>query len=89
MLGVTIAAGLGVVLGYFAPDILRLMGASPQIVALGTDFARIMLGGNVTVFMIFLINAIFRGAGDAVLAMRTLWLANALNIALSTRLRTK
>jgi putative MATE family efflux protein len=82
MLGVTIAAGLGVVLGYFAPDILRLMGASPEIVELGTDFARIMLGGNVTVFMIFLINAIFRGAGDAVLAMRTLWLANAFNIVL-------
>jgi putative MATE family efflux protein len=82
MLGVTIAAGLGVVLGYFAPDILRLMGATPQIVELGSDFARIMLGGNVTVFMIFLINAIFRGAGDAVLAMRTLWLANAFNIVL-------
>jgi hypothetical protein len=58
------------------------MGASPTIVELGADFARIMLGGNVTVFMIFLINAIFRGAGDAVLAMRTLWLANALNIVL-------
>jgi MATE family, multidrug efflux pump len=82
MLGVTISAGLGVLLSFFAPDILRLMGASPAIVELGSNFARIMLGGNVTVFMIFLINAIFRGAGDAVLAMRTLWLANALNIAL-------
>jgi len=82
MLGMTIAAGLGVLFGWFAPDILRLMGASPAIVELGSDFARIMLGGNVTVFMIFLINAIFRGAGDAVLAMRTLWLANAFNIAL-------
>ena len=82
LLGVGVAAGIGVVLGYFAPDILRLMGASEAIVALGTDFARIMLGGNATVFLIFLINAIFRGAGDAVLAMRTLWLANALNIAL-------
>jgi putative MATE family efflux protein len=82
MLGVTVSAGLGVLFGWFAPDILRLMGASPAIVAMGSDFARIMLGGNVTVFMIFLINAIFRGAGDAVLAMRTLWLANAFNIVL-------
>lgn len=82
VLGVTVAAGIGVVLGIFAPDILRLMGADEEIVALGTSFARIMLGGNVTVFMIFLINAVFRGAGDAVLAMRTLWLANGLNMVL-------
>jgi putative MATE family efflux protein len=82
MLGLGSAAALGLLLGYFAADILRLMGASEAVVAQGSDFARIMLGGNATVFMIFLINAIFRGAGDAVLAMRTLWLANALNIAL-------
>jgi putative MATE family efflux protein len=82
ILGVTVSAGIGIVFGYFAPDILRLMGADESVVALGSGFARIMLGGNVTVFMIFLINAIFRGAGDAVLAMRTLWLANALNIVL-------
>lgn len=82
MLGIVISAGVGLILGFFAADILRLMGASDSIVALGTDFARLMLGGNATVFMIFLINAIFRGAGDAVIAMRTLWLANALNIVL-------
>jgi len=82
LLGVTIAAGMGVLFGWFAKDILQLMGADDAVVELGTDFARIMLGGNLTVFMIFLINAIFRGAGDAVLAMRTLWLANALNIVL-------
>lgn len=82
MLGVTVAAVVGIVLSYFASDILRFMGASESVVTLGTDFARLMLGCNVTVFMIFLINAIFRGAGDAVLAMRTLWLANALNIVL-------
>ncbi len=82
LLGATIASGMGLVLGWFADDILRLMGGDAGVVALGTDFARIMLGSNATVFMIFLINAIFRGAGDAVLAMRTLWLANALNIVL-------
>jgi putative MATE family efflux protein len=82
VLGVTLSAAMGLVLSYFAPDILRLMGASDSVVALGSGFARVMLGCNATVFMIFLINAVFRGAGDAVLAMRTLWLANALNIVL-------
>jgi putative MATE family efflux protein len=82
LLGVGVSAALGLILGAFAPQILAMMGADDGVVALGTDFARIMLGGNATVFLIFLINAIFRGAGDAVLAMRTLWLANGLNILL-------
>lgn len=82
VLGVLVSTGIGLVLGFFAPDILRLMGADETVVRTGSDFARIMLGGNASVFLIFLINAIFRGAGDAVIAMRTLWLANALNIAL-------
>jgi putative MATE family efflux protein len=82
VLGLAMSAGLGLVLGFFAADMLRLMGADEATVTLGGNFARIMLGCNVTVFLIFLINAIFRGAGDAVLAMRTLWLANALNIVL-------
>lgn len=81
-LGFAIAAGLGLILGGFAREILELMGADAATVAAGTGYAGIMLGANVTVFMIFLINAIFRGAGDAVLAMRTLWLANGLNIIL-------
>lgn len=82
LLGFGISAALGLVLGLNARALLVLMGADAATVALGTDFARIMLGGNVTVFMIFLINAVFRGAGDAAIAMRTLWLANALNIVL-------
>ncbi len=82
LIGVTCAAALGGLFASFAPEILRAMGADAATVAQGTSFTRTMLGGNVTVFMIFLINAIFRGAGDAVIAMRTLWLANALNIVL-------
>lgn len=82
VLGAALSAGMGIVLGVLASDILRLMGAEEEVVALGSDFALIMLGGNLTVVFIFLLNAIFRGAGDAVLAMRTLWLANALNIIL-------
>ncbi len=81
-LGATVSIGLGAVLGYFAPQILRLMGADDSVVTLGANFTRIMLGGNITVFLIFLINAIFRGAGDAVIAMKTLFLANTLNIVL-------
>jgi putative MATE family efflux protein len=82
VLGAAVALAIGVVLAWFAADILRLMGASPAVVSLGTGYARVMFGGNATVFLIFLINAVFRGAGDAVIAMRTLWLANGLNILL-------
>jgi putative MATE family efflux protein len=83
LLGLAVSAALGIALAFFSTEILELMGATPSLIETGANFARVMFGGNVTVVMIFLINAIFRGAGDAVLAMRTLWLANLLNIALS------
>jgi putative MATE family efflux protein len=82
VLGVTIAAAIGVIMGAYAPQVLALMGAEPEVVELGSGYSSLMLGGNVTVFLIFVINAIFRGAGDAVIAMRALVLANVLNIIL-------
>lgn len=70
---------LGIV---FAADVLRLMGAKPEVVRDGTLFTRIMLGGSVVIILLFLINGIFRGAGDAAMAMRSLWIASIINIIL-------
>ena len=81
-LGVGVALVLGVLGATMGDRMLGVMGASPQVVAQGGSFVRIMLGGNLVIFMLFLINAVFRGAGDAAIAMRTLWLANFLNIVL-------
>lgn len=66
----------------FAPDMLRLMGATEVIVEYGATYVAILFGSNITILLLFLINAIFRGAGDAVFAMRALAIANLLNIAL-------
>jgi putative MATE family efflux protein len=82
LLGLAIAAVIGVAGAALAPQLMRTMGADDSVVATGTGFTRVMLGCNVSVFLLFLINAVFRGAGDAALAMRALWLGNILNIVL-------
>jgi putative MATE family efflux protein len=66
----------------FAPDILKLMGASTETIHIGTNYTRIIYGGSVVIMLLFLINGIFRGAGDASMAMRSLWIANICNIIL-------
>jgi putative MATE family efflux protein len=82
-LGVIVSVVMSAIGLIFAPAFLRLLGAEPQVVELGTPFTRIMLGGNAVIVFLFLLNAIFRGAGDAAIAMRVLFLANLLNIFLA------
>jgi putative MATE family efflux protein len=82
LLGLLLSAVLGVIGAVFARDLLRLMGADAEVLRIGTGFARVSLACNSAVFLLFLINAAFRGAGDAAVAMRVLMLGNAINIAL-------
>ncbi len=66
----------------YAPSILRLMGASEEVAKEGSLFTRIMLGGSLVIILLFMINGIFRGAGYAAIAMKSLWIASAINIIL-------
>src|SRR5881227_1368851 len=81
-LGIVISLLMGVPCLFFAPRLLRAMGASPQIIAVGGNYARMMLGTSGVILLLFLNNAIFRGAGDAAIAMRLLWVSNIINLAL-------
>ncbi len=86
MQGMLLTVIIGVALAipglFYARDILQLMGAERTVIDEGIGYMHWMLGGNVVILLIFSLNAIFRGAGDAAIAMRSLWLANGINIIL-------
>src|SRR5262249_41073255 len=71
------------VAGLFWPrELMRLMGAPESVVAMGWTYTSSVLSGTASILLLFLINAVFRGAGDATVAMRSLWLANIVNVVL-------
>ena len=82
VLGLATSIAIGIPCFIYAPRLLFLMGASGDIVSLGTGYARIALGGSGAILLLFLNNAIFRGAGDAAIAMRLLWVSNIINLIL-------
>lgn len=82
LLGLVSSILLGVPGAIYADDILKLMGAEPAAIAEGVNYTRIMFAGNAVIILLFLINGIFRGAGNAAIAMKSLWIGNIFNIIL-------
>lgn len=82
VVGLAVSLALGALGVYEAETLLRLMGADEQVVRAGRGYLQVLLGTNVSIMLLFLMNAVFRGSGDAAYSMRVLWIANGLNVVL-------
>ena len=82
LIGVTASILIALPTVFFAKDLLRLMGGSESLVDSGFRYTQVLFAGVVTIMLLFIINAVFRAAGDAVISMRVLWIANGINILL-------
>lgn len=81
-MGVVFSIPIAILGIYFAPDLLEIMGSSKSMIEDGYKYPMITIGGNIVIMLLFIINAIFRGSGDAALSMRILWISNIINIIL-------
>jgi len=82
LLSIIIVLIISLIGSYYSEEILGLMGASAEVIAEGAIYTRIMFGGSISIILLFLINGIFRGVGNASMAMRSLWIASIINIIL-------
>jgi putative MATE family efflux protein len=82
LIAMFLALIIGIIGFVYARDLLALMGASESLISEGYEYTRVLIGGNVTIMLLFILNAVFRGAGDASIAMRALWISNGLNLIL-------
>ena len=81
-IGALVSVIVGLLGATYARDLLVLMGAAPGVIEIGSGYTQVLLGGSASIVYLFLLNAAFRGAGDATVALRSLWLANGINIVL-------
>lgn len=82
LVGILVSVPIGLIGFFFTPQLFHLIGASSEALAAGGGYSRVIIGGNAVIMLLFLNNAIFRGAGDAAIAMRALWFANIINLIL-------